>query len=398
MNTSFNYIVLYLLIATLFGLSSAYFYWLLSKNMVLKKQQAKYISIFFIFISLTLLSTPLREFGYTSLSILLSCTFGVTAIFSFRQALLMRYNSDLTPLFKNKWLYINIIMVVFVLNYLIFYLIFDILIMRISILLTDVSWILYGTLFTSFYGKKRLTSADKVVIGAVISIPLLNLLIAIISHILDMMQWFFVLLLIAQILQIFLWTMAFAIILMSDVMEVHYQNSITDGLTKLFNRGYFTEYINQHTNPHSVFVTANQIEIINPSRDNYEHGLLFIDIDFFKKVNDNYGHSAGDIVIIQVANIIKDSEKNAVVSRFGGEEFAVFLEHRDPSQTLQVANAIRQLVEESTIEYEDVQIKVTVSIGVTNINHTTTIDDALKVADARLYKAKQTGRNKVCYA
>jgi diguanylate cyclase len=127
--------------------------------------------------------------------------------------------------------------------------------------------------------------------------------------------------------------------------------------------------------------------------------LLFIDIDFFKKVNDSYGHPIGDLVLKKFAVVLSDlvSEKD-FISRNGGEEFAVLLPECDHQQAIFFAERIRKQIEETPfIIHDNKSISTTVSIGVATLCETTKdIEELIIQADSALYSAKQVGRNRVC--
>ena len=125
--------------------------------------------------------------------------------------------------------------------------------------------------------------------------------------------------------------------------------------------------------------------------------ILMIDIDFFKNINDTYGHAAGDIVLEAVAKIIKSCTRNVdTAARYGGEEFVVMLNNTPPTAAMNVAERIRKLVEDKIILYDGQNIKVTISIGVSSYNFD--LEPAKSIverADKALYESKQNGRNRV---
>jgi diguanylate cyclase len=126
--------------------------------------------------------------------------------------------------------------------------------------------------------------------------------------------------------------------------------------------------------------------------------LLFIDIDFFKKINDSYGHQAGDLVLKKLGEIlIKTCRSIDIVSRNGGEEFSVILIDCPPSIAIEIAERIRNAVEAASIELTDTdKINVTVSIGISSYpNPINNYEHLIEKADEALYEAKETGRNKV---
>ena len=126
--------------------------------------------------------------------------------------------------------------------------------------------------------------------------------------------------------------------------------------------------------------------------------LLFVDIDFFKKVNDTYGHNKGDIVLKVLGEILIDTSRIFdVVSRNGGEEFSVLLLDCDSSHAIEIAERLRKKVETYKFSISDkINLNITISIGISTYPDTTNkIDDLLEDADKALYEAKRTGRNKV---
>ena len=125
-------------------------------------------------------------------------------------------------------------------------------------------------------------------------------------------------------------------------------------------------------------------------------GIVLCDIDFFKKVNDIYGHNAGDAVLVMVANTLKaELRKNDNVYRWGGEEFIIVLEDATISVTAEIAERIRQRISQSVCAFEGQDIKVTMSFGCVAFDKQQSMDENIGIADARLYRAKETGRNRV---
>jgi diguanylate cyclase len=164
-----------------------------------------------------------------------------------------------------------------------------------------------------------------------------------------------------------------------------YESTI-DGLTRLNNYRKFDDIFN------------NLIRISETK--NEQLSLLYIDIDFFKKINDKYGHPEGDKVLVQLATILKECTRSFdIVSRNGGEEFTVLLLDCSFVKVNEIAENMRARVENHSFQLTIHNVHVTVSIGISSFQDTTKdanqlIDDA----DKALYEAKKTGRNKVCSA
>jgi diguanylate cyclase (GGDEF)-like protein len=126
--------------------------------------------------------------------------------------------------------------------------------------------------------------------------------------------------------------------------------------------------------------------------------IVLFDIDKFKAINDNYGHDVGDIVIQNLAQLLKAQlRKHDILSRLGGEEFILFLPETTHQEAILVANKIRIYIEDNAIYRDTQDLKVTVSGGVANCDFKESLDKSIKKADEGLYKAKSNGRNQICY-
>jgi diguanylate cyclase (GGDEF)-like protein len=160
----------------------------------------------------------------------------------------------------------------------------------------------------------------------------------------------------------------------------------TDGLTAIYNRRYFME-------------TAS-VALQKMKRMKAQCSILIFDIDNFKKVNDTHGHLAGDMVLREVAGVIKNTVRvYDVPARYGGEEFIVLTEGTDTHGASNLAERIRARIESFSMQYEDREINITISAGVSCLRDTDEgIDDILQRSDEALYEAKRQGRNRVCSA
>lgn len=158
-----------------------------------------------------------------------------------------------------------------------------------------------------------------------------------------------------------------------------------DYLTGLSNRRHFMEQA--------------EIELSRAIRYNTQLSVLMLDIDFFKNVNDTYGHQVGDAVLQALSKICQETLRQVdIAGRIGGEEFAILLPEAEVKEALEVAERLRETVAKTEVDIPvGLPIQFTVSIGVAAvINKNVNIDTLLNQADKALYKAKETGRNKVC--
>lgn len=159
--------------------------------------------------------------------------------------------------------------------------------------------------------------------------------------------------------------------------------SVTDGLTGLYNRRHFEYNIER--------------EFLRTKRYPRDLSLAILDIDFFKKVNDNYGHQFGDYVLKEVSKLLSQSfRKTDMIYRYGGEELTVILTETSVDNAIIPLERLRQRVEEHKFEYNGVETNLTISVGIsTNFGAFEHVKQLVESADKALYKAKQTGRNKV---
>lgn len=166
--------------------------------------------------------------------------------------------------------------------------------------------------------------------------------------------------------------------------EEIYNSATADELTQLFNRKYFQKHI--------------EAEFARVERYGRDVSLLILDLDNFKKINDTYGHPAGDMVLKATGKTIKGCIRNNVdvPARYGGEEFAVLLPETGSKFALKIAEKIRRKIEEMALTFDGKSIPVTASIGVSsNRTETTSVDALIRDADEKLYLAKRKGKNRV---
>jgi diguanylate cyclase (GGDEF)-like protein len=164
------------------------------------------------------------------------------------------------------------------------------------------------------------------------------------------------------------------------------EQSVRDSLTWLYNHQYFQNHMDNL--------------LSSAKREKEPLGFIIMDIDYFKKFNDNYGHQAGDLVLKKVAKMLTSELRGAdIVARYGGEEFVAILPGRDMEASYRIAERIRKLFENMPFKYETHDLKITISAGVSaympSIDMTATKELLIRYADNALYEAKEKGRNRV---
>lgn len=169
--------------------------------------------------------------------------------------------------------------------------------------------------------------------------------------------------------------------------SIEYKKKATvDGLTGLWNFAHFQEML------------SNELE--RSKRYNYPVSLVMIDLDNFKTYNDTFGHTAGNYILVQLANIFRNFIRASdTVSRYGGEEFVIILPHTNKQHAHNFCDRLRKIVERAHFQGEESMPggKITISSGIATFpDDAVTSDELIDHADKALYEAKRSGRNMVC--
>lgn len=169
---------------------------------------------------------------------------------------------------------------------------------------------------------------------------------------------------------------------LEEELEIAKQASREDALTKLYNKRGLDEFMQMREGEYKRYKKS--------------YSVVFFDIDFFKKVNDTYGHEGGDIVLKGFAQMFKQLARNVdVVGRYGGEEFLAILGETDREGAYTFAEKVRKKLEISSFVYGKEKIHVTVSGGIAFRDEYPSTNEMIKAADKKLYKAKENGRNQI---
>ncbi|MEG2935105.1 MAG: GGDEF domain-containing protein [Clostridium sp.] len=170
-----------------------------------------------------------------------------------------------------------------------------------------------------------------------------------------------------------------------EFLNVVKERTVKDELTGVYNKAYINERLPQ--------------DLRRSVRENLSTSVVMIDLDYFKNINDTYGHVIGDKVLRDFASIVKNyirSDSMDWIGRYGGEEFILVLNNADEDIAQNIAERIRKRINDSVFKYEEIEIKITCSLGIySSKGKDIDMDDAVERADKNLYKAKASGRNKI---
>ncbi len=165
--------------------------------------------------------------------------------------------------------------------------------------------------------------------------------------------------------------------------ETIYRMTIVDGLTGVHNKRYLLETLER--------------EIPRARRHGRPLSLVMFDIDHFKKINDTFGHLAGDYVLKELAQLVKSRLRpDDVIARYGGEEFGIVLPETQQAGGVSIADNLRRRIDAHKFVFESETIRVTVSMGVAEQGESLDVLAFIKASDELLYRAKREGRHRVC--
>ncbi|MEG3768841.1 GGDEF domain-containing protein [Alteromonas sp. 14N.309.X.WAT.G.H12] len=171
-------------------------------------------------------------------------------------------------------------------------------------------------------------------------------------------------------------------VMMRIISEKFEQQALHDPLTKLPNRRGINQLLMHELKRHQ--------------RSGKPLTLVISDVDHFKQINDTYGHAHGDIVLERTATLLRQHiRRQDIVSRWGGEEFLIILPETTESDAVKLANKLRQSLADTSFWLKDIEVTITASFGICEINENVSLDRALTLADNALYEAKRLGRNTV---
>lgn len=237
-------------------------------------------------------------------------------------------------------------------------------------------YILPGALITIFY------PSWKVIITSEIILSLIKYTVVIVGH-----RWWDIFGIVMHVGSsllswIVILTLAYFRISYEKLLQEVNHRALTDPLTKIYNRRYFDQYLK---------------EAVSLS-DNPSLTLNLLDIDYFKRINDTYGHACGDLALQHVTMIIKNNVRESdVLARLGGEEFAVIFSNTSLEEGERICERIREAIEKTEFMYKNKPIYLTISIGMSQFQGES-VYEFMDKTDKALFKAKENGRNQVVVA
>lgn len=171
----------------------------------------------------------------------------------------------------------------------------------------------------------------------------------------------------------------------NGILEEADKRSTIDGLTNIYNKKEIESQINRYLNSYLRYKKSS-------------FSMMMFDIDLFKRVNDSYGHVAGDFVLRALSTLTKEVIRHVdVFGRFGGEEFIIILPETKIAGAIKLASRLRMACEKNIFKTNVKNLKITISIGVTSVSITDSLESLIERCDTALYDAKHKGRNRVEY-
>lgn len=336
---------------------------------------------YFGLLALVSVSYVLRLFNLELLSVVLVQCFYLAAIYCLRNGFKWRVGEDVVPLIQD-WVFVLHLFAVLIFNVGVFYMLSDSLLARTVVLYISAACIyLYSLRYFATDGGspswgERVARVSLMIAASATLLIFIPLLFG------SDLALYKVVSMVMHAMLILLMTGALLSLLLSDVVILHYRNSLKDPLTGLYNRRYFSSQANviQETSKRYAFPVS----------------LVLCDIDHFKSINDTFGHAVGDSVLQDfAARISAFIREGDLLARFGGEEFVLLLPQTQIEDAQKFAERLRSMIEQSDIVVGEEIIKYTASFGVSPLIHQGDLEFCLNAADEALYRAKHEGRNRV---
>jgi diguanylate cyclase (GGDEF)-like protein len=371
-----NYLVI-ILIMNLIGVF--YFYFSPARRAIELRPSVNCFMIMFALIAAAFVMFAARIFIPDWLSLTLTNGLFLLSAYYARRGVIFRFGGSQPTLKKSKIIWINIVLLT-VVNTGMFYLYIDNFAMRATITSVNIAIVFYSCIAKIPKNLNLKTDGEKILQFAVCIIVLLTPASAIFYW---FEQSFFVYmstLMFTQAIAVTGLIGAFLTLLMSDLIEDHYHKSVIDPLTGVYNRRFFEEKV---------------LKVIGFTQKS-QHGIIMVDIDDFKDINDTFGHAVGDEVLVKfakiVSKIVRDSD---IVTRFGGEEFVILQASASITETQKLAERLCDEVSKCSIETQAGNLTITASFGVSSLSAPDQLESSLKMADDAMYGAKEGGKNSV---
>ena len=171
---------------------------------------------------------------------------------------------------------------------------------------------------------------------------------------------------------------------LEEDLNKYKKESIIDHLTKLNTRRYFDKEIEKFEDEFK--------------RDKKDFAVVFFDLDYFKKINDNYGHECGDVILKTFATLLnKLTRKTDILARYGGEEFIACIKYKNVEELNLYIKRIKNLVVNNKFTYKDLKLNITFSAGISLRKKYNSNEETVKSADSLVYEAKENGRNQIVF-
>lgn len=349
-----------------------------------KKSILNAFSLFFLFSGLGFFTflISINDFKILSISVNNSCF--VISFLYLKQALIIRKTRQQISILNDRKA-ILFIMAIPVLNSLLYHYDHQWILARTMVTITAITSIVLTSFKYIPLNRRNLTFGEKVMRNTLIMSILFMSFLLLVLFITESLFLYLTSLTVTFTILLSSLLGAIQTLLMADLSNIYKQESITDFLTGMYNRRYFIS-------------RSNELVLLS-KRKKFPSAMVLLDVDDFKKINDRYGHDAGDQVLKLVSEIIKRNIRESdIAARIGGEEFSLTMPYTDAVMAMAISERIRQALQDESISINDEDVFFKASFGISEIDVNADgciITHALKRADDALYSAKLNGKNRV---
>lgn len=386
MNPIDDFIVLGIMLSVVsVGIASVVMFKLILPHAMRYKQSVKYFTGFFVCLSFAFISFIFTDSDYAAgkeryenvTALFFNIAFYISGVLCLRYGFLVRKQQEVKPMWQSSVFYTHIL-ISCVVQYVMCRYFLDNHDIRIGLFNVQLFVIIVSILpFVSADNRgERLIRYTIYIMTA----SLITMSVTLFFE--QTIQYYHIAVMTTQILNFHVWMGMLFILLLADSIQHHYENSLTDELTGLNNRRFFMTRLN---------------DIQNSATEANYASLILCDIDYFKRVNDTYGHEVGDHVIRQFAQMLDSQTRSDDFSaRIGGEEFAVCLPNTRLATAEKIAECMRVMIESLVIHTRDGRVvNITASFGVASLPGKASASELSNAADKAMYQAKKAGRNRV---
>lgn len=374
-------VVAIMAIVVVLGFSATFLFRFLPQDPALQAHHSRrYFALYFFMLSVAFVTFAIRNFVPEVVSIALNNLIYLFGAYCMLYGFKLRRNPQGAHIFSEPYFYLNA-SALLVANVAIFFYFYDSIFARSLILNVNMGVIGLYSLRYIPKNPQQVSRGERLTRNILTICVVLTFSVPVCFYVVKTFTAFLLFAVSLQLLQVNLVMAGIFMLLLSEIVEHHYANSMTDAMTGLNNRRYFVEHVSDVIDEHAF------------------GSLILADVDHFKSINDQYGHEVGDTVLVKFGEILRRHVRTQdILARIGGEEFAIYLPNTDAHTAQKIADRMRENVSQIKLYALGHDLSCTASFGVATFEQPAPLNEIMSRADRAMYSAKEQGRNLVVAA